>query len=121
MDTPLVNTEDLRVYLQIDAEDYLLDTAEIAVQLADGWLESVTPFVLAWPSPRRNDLWAWALELAGMAYDNPEGMSLHTTGGTTSGWMQGRRQEILAAAKRKYPLGGPQYQFPDPPSPLPDG
>lgn len=91
-----------------------------AVQLATSWLRgSVSAAVDEYPP--REDLAAWALELAAMAYSNPEGLTSHTTADVTRVWSGSRRTEILAAAASAYPgtagSGGgqaPRGSFPAP-------
>lgn len=100
-----------------------LDTASAmeARRKAQGWLAGATQ-IKEWPSPPPEDLRAWALELAALAYDNPSGLESETDSRVTSVWGRRKRAEILAEAKEAYssfastkPLGS----FPDP-APWPD-
>jgi len=95
----LVQTGELAVYLQHSVRP---DSEVIAIRLAEGWLRSVTTSLTEWPQPIPEDLWAWALELASIAYNNPQGLISRTTDEDTRAWSMERKQEILDAAERKY-------------------
>jgi hypothetical protein len=111
----LFELPDLANTLQAD-----LDTASAAEarRKAQAWLSSATR-LSEWPTPAPEDLRAWALELAVIAYDNPSGLSLETVNGTTQQWAVSRRAEILLEARQRYAaaVGGPMGVFPLPPSP----
>lgn len=107
----LIELTDLASYLQQDLDE---ETAVRARRVASGWLRSATALT-AWPDPVPDDLWTWALELAAMAYSNPEMLSSETAGGTVSTTDRSRRQAILDAARQAYGVGrGPLYSFPEP-------
>ena len=68
----------------------------------------------SWPDPIPDDLWAWAIELAGIAYRNPTALNSETVSDYTYSQDRAAKEAILAAAKTKY--GGassPQYSFPE--------
>lgn len=111
----LFELTDLAASLQMD-----LDTASAmeARRKAQGWLAGATRLT-EWPSPPPEDLRAWALELAALAYDNPSGLESEVDGRVTSVWGRRRRGEILLEAKRAYGQSGPMGSFP-PPEPWPD-
>lgn len=94
--------EDLAAYLQMDLD---LATVERCRRVAAGWLRSATGLT-AWPDTIPDDLWAWAVELAALAYDNPAGWANETTGGEVTGYDRARRKEILDAAAAAYGGGG---------------
>lgn len=95
----LVQTGELEVYLQHAVRP---DSEAIAVRVAEGWLRSVTTTLVDWPQPPPDDLWAWALELASIAYNNPQGLISRTTDEDTRAFQLSRRKEILDAAGTKY-------------------
>lgn len=106
----LVTAGQLRTYLRCEVDE---PGAELAIRVASGWLASAVPG--HWPDPVPEDLWAWALELASIAYTNPEGLSTRTVDSVTDAWTTTRRAEILAAAARRYgAAGGPLFAFPAP-------
>ncbi|BEL07833.1 hypothetical protein Q0Z83_060240 [Actinoplanes sichuanensis] len=113
----LFELTDLASYLQ--RADLDVETAVRARRIASGKLRSATRLA-AWPDPVPDDLWTWAVELAGLAYNNPELLATETTGAVSSTWERGRQAEILAAARETYggpggiPAGGPLFSFPEP-------
>lgn len=95
------------------------DVERTAIRVAEGWLVGTTSLA-AWPDPAPEDLRAWALELAGIAADNPRGLATRTVEDDTAGWVVTRRAEILAAAARRYGGGpAPTHCFPPAPAPTP--
>jgi hypothetical protein len=105
---------DLANKLQAD-----LDTAsaEEARRTAQSWLASAT-LLTEWPTPIPENLRTWALELAGLVYDNPAWLTTEHVGGTITTWALERRAEILAEARTVYGVGvlagHPTGSFPDP-------
>lgn len=93
------------------------DSATVARRVASGWLRSATKLT-DWPDPVPDDLFAWGVELAGLFYNNPEGLASDTTGGSASTWDRARRRQILDDARAAYgsaTTGGvPLYSFPEP-------
>jgi hypothetical protein len=101
---------DLPSWLQIPQVD--TETAIRVRRYANGWLMSATGLA-SWPAVIPDDLWAWAIELAGIAYRNPTSLTSETVDGYTMAADSARKAEILAAAKAAY--GGassPLYSFP---------
>jgi hypothetical protein len=92
-------------------------SATVARRVAYGWLRSATKLA-DWPDPVPDDLFAWGLELAGLFYNNPEGLASDTTGATSTTWDRARRAAILDAARSAYGgqnAGGvPLFSFPEP-------
>lgn len=102
---------DLPSWLQIPAVD--TETAIRVRRYANGWLMSATG-LSTWPDPVPDDLWAWAIELAGIAFRNPTANSSETVSDYTYSMDRAAKEAILAAAKAKYNTGStsPQYNFP---------
>jgi hypothetical protein len=102
---------DLEGYLRKQVDPAAAHTAR---RLAQGWLLDATKLP-GWPQPVPDDLWAWAVELAGIAYEHPAGGTREDVGDVSySGWGL-RRAEILAAASRKYAAPAlPRGAFPAP-------
>jgi hypothetical protein len=102
---------DLPSWLQVPTVD--TETATRVRRYANGWLMSATG-LSSWPDPIPDDLWAWAIELAGIAYRNPTALSQETTGSYSFSQDRAAKEAILAAAKNKYgAASSPQYNFPD--------
>lgn len=95
--------------------------AETALRMASGWLQSATR-ISPWPGDVPEDLWAWCLELAALAYvNNPRQVTQRQTGGVITAWepdARARRAEILDAARSRYNLSGMPASVPQPTSPL---
>jgi len=74
----------------------------------------VPAVVVLWGFPGRTpDLWAWGIELAGIAYRNPTALSSETVSDYTYSQDRAAKEAILAAAKTKYgSASSPQYSFP---------
>lgn len=119
----LFTLDDLAAFLQQDLDSA---TAERCRRVAAGWLRSATN-LSTWPDPVPDDLWAWAVELAALAYGNPGGWASETIGGISISWAKGRREEILAAAAARYPkasgvrlaVGSAYLTIPTAPDPAP--
>lgn len=122
---PVVATGELAVFLQHAVK---ADAEALAIRVAEGWLRSVTSFTAWPPSPVPEDLWAWCLELAALAYGNPTSLVTRSTDEETRNWALDRRREILDAARDQYggsgagaaaaPLGADSFpivlDWPDP-------
>jgi hypothetical protein len=102
---------DLPSWLQIPEVD--TETATRVRRFASGWLMQATG-LSTWPTPVPDDLWAYAIELAAIAYYNPSGLSSESLDDHNVAYSAERRKEILAAAKATYNTGSgsPQYNFP---------
>lgn len=103
---------DLPSWLQIPEVD--TETATRVRRFASGWLMSATGLT-SWPTPVPDDLWAYAIELAAIAYFNPSGLSSESLDDHNVSYSAERREQILAAARASYNSGSssPQYSFPD--------
>lgn len=108
----LFDLEDLPSWLQVPEVD--TETAIRVRRYASGWLSSATRLT-SWPDPVPDDLWAWGLELAAIAFRNPDGVASETVDDASAVWDRRRRVEILAAARASYGAAGtPLYSFPEP-------
>jgi hypothetical protein len=103
---------DLPSWLQVPEVD--TETATRVRRYASGWLMSATRLT-SWPTPVPDDLWAWGIELAAIAFRNPDGVQQETVDDYTVQTDRMRRREILTAAKAAYgAAGGPVFSFPEP-------
>lgn len=110
----LFDLDELPSWLQVPSVD--TETATRVRRAAGGWLTSATGVASnAWPNPIPDDVWAWALELAAIAFRNPAAAnSASLDDFNISYGDRARRAEILKAAASGY--GGsmvPLYSFPD--------
>ncbi len=115
----IIEAADLAEYLRRSIDGA---SAETAIRMAEGWLAGATRLDPWPPDPVGEDLWAWALELAVLAYTNPTGLASVTAGGEVTQWSDAarRRQEILDAARAAHnSQGRPVASFP-PAQPWPE-
>lgn len=70
------------------------DAAEVVERVVWGWLRPLLQ-VAERPTEPSDELKAWALELGGIAYANPEGLSSYSLESESSGYSSERRDEIL--------------------------
>lgn len=117
-DTDLFQLEDLRKLLRLTVAEYDTGAATVARRQAGGWLSDATGLT-AWPDPLPDRLWTWAIELAAIAYNNPDGALEEQTDDYRVKHDRARRMEILDAARSAYPSpapagSGPQWSFPEP-------
>lgn len=111
--TDLFDLVDLPSFLQVDEVDQ--ETAIRVRRLASGWLQDATGLA-DWPNPVPDRLWAWGLELAAIAFRNPDSTNNESVDDYSVAYDRQRRKEILEAARQAYNTvaGQPQYSFPDP-------
>lgn len=103
---------DLPSWLQIPEVD--TETATRVRRYANGWLQDATELT-EWPDPIPDRLWAWAIELAAIAYNNPTNLKREQIDDYLVEYSAERRAEILAAAKKAYAGGtAPRGSFPQP-------
>jgi hypothetical protein len=108
----LFDLVDLPSWLQVPEVD--TETATRVRRYASGWLQHATGLT-SWPNPVPDPLWAWAIELAAIAFRNPTSTWSETIDDYTVQSDRYRRKEILAAARTTYNTSaGPQYAFPEP-------
>lgn len=112
MAADLFDLIDLPSWLQVPAVD--TETATRVRRAASGWLMGATRLTV-WPSPVPDDLWAWAIELAAIAFRNPAAVASESLDDYNVSHDRARRKDILDAARLVYSAAaGPQYSFPDP-------
>jgi hypothetical protein len=117
----LVELEDLRKLLRMSVAEFDLDAAGIARRQAGGWLSDATGLT-EWPDPVPDRLWSWAIELAAIAYNNPDAALEEQTDDHRVKHDRERRAEILDAARVAYPSesppspasAGPLWSMPEP-------
>lgn len=86
----------------------------LARRFANGWLMSATR-LSSWPDPITDDLWAWAIELAAIAFDNPAGAASEGIDDHKVTYDRERRKEILDEARTAYAgATTPRGSFPEP-------
>jgi hypothetical protein len=106
----LFDLADLPSWLQVPAVD--TETATRVRRWASGWLSTATG-ITVWPDPVPDQLWAWGIELAGIAFRNPSANSSESLDEySVSYGDSARRKEILDAARQAYGAGLPQFSFP---------
>jgi hypothetical protein len=106
----LFDLADLPSWLQVPEVDE--QTAIRVRRYASGWLMAATGLT-SWPDPVPDNLWAWGIELAGIAFRNPTALTSDSIDDYSRSFDSARRAEILAEAKAVF--GGarsPQYEFP---------
>ncbi len=105
---------DLRSALQLSVDEFDTDAASVARRHAYGWLQDATGLA-DWPDPVPDRLWAWAVELAAIAYRNPDAAQSEAVDDYKVVWDRQRRAEILQAAREAFATAGqPQGSFPQP-------
>lgn len=111
----LFDLGDLPSMLQVPGVD--TETATRARRYASGWLQDATGLT-DWPSPVPDRLWAWAIDLAMLVFDNPTASwsaSIDDYATTYDHGPDGRRREILKAARAAYNTASkPMGSFPEP-------
>lgn len=109
----LFDLGDLPSWLQVPEVDE--QTAMRARRAANGWLQDATGLTV-WPDPVPDRLWAWAIELAAIAYRNPGAAASERVDDYEYVADRARRAEILETARRAYPpvAAQPQWSFPEP-------
>jgi hypothetical protein len=111
----LFDLGDLPSWLQIPGVDTA--TATRIRRYVNGWLQDATGLDV-WPDTVPDRLWAWAIELAALVHENPTAKWSQTIDDSVDVYergTQGRRREILDAARAAYNTAGkPQGSFPEP-------
>ena len=111
MANDLFTLSEFASYMQQDVDT---SSATVARRVASGWLLSatrLTDFTL----PVSDQLFACGLELAAIAFRNPDGVTQESLDDHNSSWDKDRRSSILKAAAAFYGgAGSPTYSFPAP-------
>lgn len=98
-------------YMQQDVDT---SSATVARRVASGWLLAATGLT-DFPLPVSDQFFGWGLELAAIAFRNPDGAASESIDDHAVSWDRSRRADILAAARLAYSsAGSPIYSFPDP-------
>ena len=106
----LFTNADFASYLHELVDNSSVDTCR---RLASGWLMSSTGLT-TWVVPVDDQLFGWALELAAIAYRNPDGVATEVIDDYTVTYDRARRKQILDAARDAYGTSNrPQYDFPE--------
>jgi hypothetical protein len=107
----LFDSAALGAYLHTSVSD---DAAESAEAVVWGWLTAATGLTER-PDPVPADLYAWALELGAMAYENPTSLTVRQVDDVRMESSEARRDAILQAAANASDVstqGAPQGSFP---------
>jgi hypothetical protein len=112
--TDLFDLGDLPSWMQIPEVDD--ETVYRIRRYVNGWLQDATGLD-TWPDPLPDKIWAWAIELAALVHENPTAKWSQTIDESVDVYergAQGRRREILDAARAAYNTAGkPQGSFPE--------
>jgi len=99
-------------YLQQDVDT---SSATVARRVASGWLKSATGLTDFAGPPVDDQLFTWGLELAAIAFRNPDGAASEAIDDYNISFDGERRAQILAAARMAYSgAGTPSFSFPAP-------
>lgn len=106
----LFTIDEFASYVQQDVDT---SSATVARRVASGWLMSATGLTSFDTVDDR--LFAWGLELAAIAFRNPDGLASESIDDHNMTWDRQRRKDILTEVRTSYGTSGqPQYDFPDP-------
>lgn len=82
-----------------------------------GWLKPILGLAER-PDPVPDEMFSWAVELGGIAHENPKGLSSRDLGPYSEQFSTERRKEILDDVRNSLPSGGaslkPTGSFPEP-------
>lgn len=122
---PLFTRKELANWLHYGGEDAIaVDEYDVAHKVVNGWILTATDWDTI-PEEKVDRLFAWALELGGIAFENPTSQTDDQTDLVRSSWRDRRSQimnEIRAWAKANGATasgGFPRGSFPKP-LPYPD-
>lgn len=105
----LFTIEEFASYLQQDVDT---SSATVARRVASGWLMSATGLTVFDTVDDR--LFGWALELAAIAFRNPDGAASESVDDHNVTWDRQRRKDILTEVRTSYGTSGqPLYSFPE--------
>src|SRR5690348_11002694 len=106
----LFTIEEFASFIQQDVDT---SSATVARRVASGWLMSATG--LSSFETVDDRLFGWALELAAIAFRNPDGLASESIDDHNVTWDRQRRKDILTEVRTSYGTAGqPQYSFPEP-------
>jgi hypothetical protein len=106
----LFTIEEFASYLQQDVDT---SSATVARRVASGWLKSATGLT-DFTAPVDDQLFGWGLELAAIAYRNPDGAASESLDDHNVSWDAARRKAILDSARAAYAGSGtPLFSFPE--------
>jgi hypothetical protein len=109
----LFDLADLPSWLQVPEVD--TETATRVRRYASGWLLNATGLTPWPPDPVPDDIWAWALELAAIAFRNPSGAASLAIDDFNVSFDAERREQILRAAALAHNTSNTaQFSFPEP-------
>jgi hypothetical protein len=91
--TALFSPEDLTNWLR---QPVSADAADVVERVVWGWLRPLLNLTER-PATPSDELTAWAIELGGIAYSNPEGLSSYSLESESTGYSSERRDELLRA------------------------
>lgn len=91
---PMYSKAELQAWLQYDVE---AATYEIGHRVVSGWLMDAAQWT-AVPDPLPDQVFAWALELGGIAYENPTSQQDDQTDAVRTSWRD-RKGQILAEVR----------------------
>lgn len=98
-------------YIQQDVDT---SSATVARRVASGWLLAATGLA-DFTVPISDSLFGWGLELAAIAFRNPDGAASESVDDHSVTWDRIRRTQILKeAAAALGSSGSPHYSFPAP-------
>lgn len=89
--TPLFTATDLTDWLR---QSVTAEAAAVTERVVWGWLRPLLG-VTERPAAPSDELTSWAIELGGIAYSNPEGLSVYMLETERSNYSSERRDEIL--------------------------
>ena len=93
---PLFTAPELGRFVQ---DDVPAETATVVERVVWGWLKPILG-VEDRPLQPSEQLWAWALELGAIAYENPSGLSSYQLGAEQRSYSAERRVAILAEVRQ---------------------
>jgi hypothetical protein len=107
----LFTIDEFTSYIQQDADT---SSAVVARRVASGWALDAAGLT-DWTLPISDALFAWTIELAAIAWRNPDGAASESIDDHNVTFDRQRRKDILRAVQAQYGTGDtPQYSFPDP-------
>ncbi|MFT4081184.1 MAG: hypothetical protein QM638_01230 [Nocardioides sp.] len=113
--TTLFTADDLTSWLHKPVTEA---DATVAERVVWGWLKPILKLDER-PDPVPDELFGWAIELGGIAHENPGGFTTNTSGPFSVQFDAARRTAILEEVAQSVGAGKPTGSFP-PPQRFPD-